>query len=198
MPIVSAKLVDGEKAVYSSFNNLREDLLANHTHDGTAGAQIDHANLTESGVISGKKCTHTQLDTHIVEAGGSFDDSPGYDRGVHGLNAALYVAGSLPDQIAIEYGSLTLESHNDGGGTPTYWAEGDAVFDTPFTSIKSVTFSLLHTGALGATVAHFLYMSALSTAGITVRSEGMGAYDNFFQAVNGTAVYYIAIGTIAK
>ena len=36
-----------ETAVTAQVNNLREDLVANHNHDGTAGAQVDHKDLVE-------------------------------------------------------------------------------------------------------------------------------------------------------
>lgn len=45
----------------SDYNSLRQDVKANHTHDGTDGVKVDHTDLTNIG-----SKTHAQIDADIT------------------------------------------------------------------------------------------------------------------------------------
>lgn len=95
MAIESSPVATGQSVLALQYNNLRKDVLVNHTHTdaGGEGGVISHEDLID-GALSGTGITHENIDRHITgDLPGVFADNPGGDAGVHGLAAIAYVAG---------------------------------------------------------------------------------------------------------
>lgn len=60
MSLVSVQKPASAAIVGTDYNALRQDLKANHTHNGVDGSQIDHTNLTSAGTK-----THAQIDAEL-------------------------------------------------------------------------------------------------------------------------------------
>lgn len=90
MALQSSKVAAGIKILAAHFNALWTDLVVNHDHSTGMGGTVDHADLSESGAMGGITYAHSDIDDHI-DAG----------QGVHGLNAAAYVAGSYPQVVVV-------------------------------------------------------------------------------------------------
>lgn len=125
MAITSSKVAAGMTILADQFNKLWADLTANHDHSSGQGGTVDHANLADTGDMSGFTHNHDDLEVHLNGSGdGSQVDNPGGDMGVHGLAASSYVCGSLGQisdgsdlsqgQLTIMTGYVTVGSDNSG------------------------------------------------------------------------------------
>jgi len=183
MAITSSPVVAGELITAAKFNAIWNDLTqaGGHDHDGEGGA-IDHASLGETGAISGLYHTHSNIETHMNGSEEAFDDSPGYDRGVHGHNSAVYVGGSSPRQFVI----LGGKKSSPGSSGTIYFSENGASPGFAFDEVVSVTLTVQHT----ASIESHAIVNAIG-----------GSKDSFTYIVNGTvptSLYFLAIGTKVK
>jgi len=106
MGIVSGRVSAGVTALATAFNNLRADLTS-HDHTTTSGgATIDHAELADSGAMSGFDHGHADIETHITGVQ-TITDSPGGDQGVHGLGATIYPLGCAGVVVQTEGGAAS-------------------------------------------------------------------------------------------
>ena len=199
--IVSSKLVDGESAVYSTFNNLREDLLSNHDHSSGKGGAIDHAILTESAAMAGRICDHGDIDTHIAHGLAAANDNPGYNQGVHGLNSSVYVAGSLGSALVVKAGTATLDTMIEAvQGIGLY---GKRITGLGFTTLVAVTATFINKPDYAyddASPSERNYVQGLYIRGASASEFTVVAADTeeFWNGGHDRQVYWIAIGTVAK
>jgi hypothetical protein len=165
MALQSSKVAAGIKILADHFNALWTDLVVNHDHSSGMGGTVGHADLSD-GAIGGTTYEHSEIDTHI-DAG----------QGVHDLDAAAYVAGSLDAQLVINHGSF-----NPGAG-----------------STGTVNFTAF-TGS-APTVHLTCYHATETTVGEMVAIVTAVDLDSFDWRVSSspqpkpTTVYWLAVGT---
>lgn len=95
--IVSSPLSPNDRILADHLNRLWRDLHQNHIHD--AENQVDHADLIETGPMSGVTYDHGDIDDHIDAV-----------YGIHGLNASAYPIGYLGAGRYILAGITTLSN----------------------------------------------------------------------------------------
>lgn len=176
MALQSSQVATGETILASHLNNLRQDVVANHTHTTGEGGTIAHSDLSD-GVISGTALNHTVINTHVQ--GTSTDsnpDSPGGDQGVHGLAASSYVCGSLGSQLVIAAGEVTLSSRT-----------ANVTFSPAFSTIIAITCTAYGAKTGTDNFPMELYLTSVSASGFTVTSQTTSFESN--------KVYWIAVGT---
>ena len=135
MAIVSSPVAAGQDVLAIQYNNLRKDLVDNHTHTdaGGEGGVISHGDLTD-GAVGGTGITHENIDKHITgDLPGVFADDPGGNAGVHGLVASAYIAGVAgtvaqaqgdPAGPTLTAGQLVIVA---GTFTLTTWSEEETI-----------------------------------------------------------------------
>lgn len=177
MALVSSKVAAGITILADHINKIIDDLKTNHTHATGEGGQVDHANLADSGPMIGVYHDHDDIETHMNGSTGSFDDTPGGDKGVHGLVSGGFVAGCLgSNQLYIQGDVDTLSSGSKA-----------VVFPVAFSTLKSITLTLIG-GPGGAD--HYpsdLYITSASASGFTANHSVSSFESNSF--------YWMAIGT---
>lgn len=131
MALTSSKVAAGQTILADHLNKLRDDMLSNHDHDGTYGAQVDHGDLLETSNIGSMGHRHEDIKYHMQGGGPGANniDNPGGEQGVHGLAASAYVVGSLNSSngLVIQAGYEAVSA-----------TSGSVSFDTTFTSIICV------------------------------------------------------------
>lgn len=192
MGLESSPVATGQKVLALQYNNLRKDLLVNHTHTdaGGEGGVISHEDLTD-GAVSGTGITHENIDKHVTgDLPGTFADNPGGSAGVHGLVAAAFVGGTAGMVTQGEDGTATLVPGQlvvvAGHYTPATNKEEHTIsFGMTFTSPPSVVVSPV-SGVHGPGD----YSACLKTISVDEFVCDMGAKD--YGVVPG--IYWIAIG----
>ena len=111
MTIVSTTVGLTDTAEGTDYNNLRADVLQNHTHDGTDGTTVDHGDLThpDSYAIVNE---HEDVDGHIAAV-----------KNVHGKQTTIgdeFIAGAVGGDFAIiPFTYSFLQSIGDSGEVET-------------------------------------------------------------------------------
>jgi hypothetical protein len=189
MTIQSTVLANGQQSDVTQYNNLRQDLLVEHTHDGSEGGIVSHGNLGD-GVISGTYLNHAIINKHIQGAG--TDDDPdengGGSVGVHGLPDTAYVTGSLSTSRIIQSGSSTTSGTVVISGTSYVDQTGNVTFPTAFSSAPFVyitPISSYSTTRIGVV--------SVSTTGFTAR---IGYPYTYSSSRFDTQFYWVAIGVV--
>ena len=110
MSITSGPVAPGEQILAADFNKLWRDLAltSGHNHDGQGGI-VPHEALAEDGNMAGMNHRHLDLEYHLLGGGpgGNEIDANGGSRGVHGLIASAYVAGSVSSQLIMVAGTIS-------------------------------------------------------------------------------------------
>jgi len=191
MALESGKVATGDTIQAADFNKLRNDLLANHTHTSGEGGTVDHADLTETGDMSGMGHRHEDIESHLLGggAGPNAIDNPGGSQGIHGLASTVYAAGAqgrkfdaswTASQLVIQGGYVTWSPTADYGTKSVTF--GDSGFDT----LASVVVTPYYPG-VADTHSPVLAITAASSTGFSVKSV----------SYTPTGFYWIAIGTKA-
>jgi len=185
MALVSSKVAAGMKVLADHFNKLREDLLTNHDHSSGKGGTVDHGDLAD-GVISGTALDHEHINLHVQgSASAAAPDNPGGDQGVHGLNAASYVAGALGSQFVVFAGHL---SGSLSSGTCYFSADG--------TNVSVVTFDA--TPLVFCQIACNTYQANEHRAIVDIDNVTTTSFDyRIDSAATVTDLYFFVIGTKA-
>lgn len=125
MALVSSKVAAGMTILADHFNKLWTDLTANHDHSSGQGGTVDHADLAETGVMSGRTNTHTMIDAHIAAA-----------DGVHDLDNGVKIPGVLGNtQIVVFCGA---KSTPGTGGTCYFSDDGASPADATFGTVIAI------------------------------------------------------------
>jgi hypothetical protein len=114
MGLSSWKQAPGRTIVAQHHNDLRDDLVDNHTHEAGLGGAIDHKDLAETGVMADRSKSHQDIDTHITGKQATGEDSGGGDQGVHGLADDEYVLGYIGHTTQTEGGGASLDDSFQG------------------------------------------------------------------------------------
>lgn len=171
MALVSSVVAAGQKILADHFNKLRQDLIG-HAHGSGEGGTIDHADLGETGPMSGRTYDHEDIDTHI-------DSSD-----VHGLPGGTHIPGCGPNQTVQVAGKKAYT------GSYIYLAEdGESPADIILDSVLSIQLTCL--GPTGSSTNHAgipevtsAYDNVLGRFGYRVDSPG----------TNPTYVYFTVVG----
>jgi hypothetical protein len=187
MALVSSKVAAGMTILADHFNKLWADLTANHDHSSGQGGTIDHADLNDTGDMSGFNHNHTDLETHLSGGGvGDEIDNPGGSRGVHGLAASAYVAGNLGSGQLVFFVGKTAGMPADGS-TVYFSADGSSPASIEFDSAPFVLVAL--EGNSGGDNKHkdILDFNTITTTSFDIYVDHDGGSD-------GTRVHFLAIG----
>jgi hypothetical protein len=187
MALVSSKVAAGMTILADHFNKLWTDLTANHDHSSGQGGTIDHADLNDTGDMSGFDHNHTDIETHLSGGGvGDEIDNPGGNRGVHGLAASAYVAGNLGSGQLVFFVGKTAGMPGDN--TSIYYsADGSDPASIEFDSPPYVLVTLEGDSGGGGEHKDILDIEGITPTGFTINVDSPGA--------NGTRVHFLAIGT---
>lgn len=176
MAITSGPVAPGDEILADAYNKLWKDLATagGHNHDGEGGT-IDHADLGESGPISGITYMHSEIDDHID----AFDE-------VHGLASGVAVAGALSNDLVIVAGS---KSSPGSAGNIYFSVNGDAPVGIYLSTVLAVILTINDSGS----VAYVVQRSGISLP------SGYVSYKVFRPdegtPVSPTAIDFVIVGT---
>jgi len=133
----SSRVAEGQVATAAQYNNLRADLLdsTGHDHSTGYGGEVNHGDLGDGVIITPTNTyvSHAKLNKHVQGDGASADpDATGGNKGVHGLHADVYVAGSASSQKVVQTGNGTTTGLS--GTEQTMWVD----FPVHFSSFPKV------------------------------------------------------------
>lgn len=188
MALVSSKVAAGMTILADHFNKLWTDLTANHDHSTGQGGTVDHADLADTGDMSGFAHNHTDIEVHLSGGGvGDEIDNPGGSQGVHGLAASAYLAGNLGSGQLVFFVGKTASMPSDP--TTIYFsADGSSPASIEFDSAPFILVSL--EGDSGGVSYHkdILDFDTITTTSFSLNVDHAGGS-------NGTCVHFLAIGT---
>jgi len=163
MALVSSFVAAGQKILADHFNKLRQDLV-NHGHGSGEGGTIDHADLGETGPMSGRTYDHEDIDDHIDAT-----------DNIHGLPGGVKFPGCGPNQTITVAGKKAYSSSD----LTIYLAEdGDSPADIILDSVLSI--QLTCHGPTGSSTQHAGIPEVTGnynnvTGSFTFRVDGLGA-----------------------
>ena len=171
----SSKVAAGMRVLASHFNNLWDDLISNHDHSSGKGGTVDHANLADSGPMSGFTYDHGDIDDHIDATA------------AHGIPAEGKIVGGNDSYMIV----AGVKASPGGGGTAYFSADGAS----PGVALSTVlTIVLTSGGNSGGTYAHRA-ICEVSTIDL-VNSRFTYAIDVPSGGAMPTSLYFIIVGTI--
>lgn len=172
MALSSSKVQSGVEIASTHINDLVDDIRTNHDHSAGLGGLVDHKDLCDSAAISGLHHSHLDIETHIRGSDPNLANSPGYDKGVHGLNENAHVAGVLGSQRLVQVGMGKIGQ--------------ECIFPVTFSTILSIKVTVLG-GKGGRNYPCEVYIKTYSANAFTA-CESSSSFE-------GSTFFYVAVGT---
>jgi hypothetical protein len=171
----SSKVAAGMRVLADHFNKLWDDMITNHDHSTGKGAVINHANLSDSGAMSGFDYGHTDIDAHINASS------------AHGLPVEANVIGG-PDSYVIVAGAKALPGTN---GTCYFSSDGEPP-GFPLSTVLSIVLT-----CNGPTGTPFLNKHILEVESIDLVNNSFKYLIAVSGAPRASYMYFIVVGTKA-